>query len=191
MSFRGVLGMTTVLGLTALLAACASCGPPSGRDEGRGPPGRGGPPDMAMSRGPGSGSAGRPADASAAQLLSARTQLKLGPPQVAAWNAYEDSIRALLDDLSRSASDGSGSAVQRVDRRVDLARNRYAALESVADAMRVLYAQLDGEQRLMADRVLPGTVPSLAPYTAAFDIDYSEPGPGGGRQRPQRRPGPM
>lgn len=143
------------------------------------------------------------ADQSAAQLTSARARLNLSPQQVPAWNVYEDSIRALLADLAREAPDAgpvgqavAGGAVQRIDRRVDLARNRYTALESVADAMRALYAQLDEEQRVMADRVLAGTVPSLSaggfgPAPDGSMPDRPRSSPGGGppqRQGQDRRP---
>jgi hypothetical protein len=44
----------------------------------------------------------------------------------------------LLDDLSREALYGSGSAIGRIDCRDDLARNRHAALEDLASAIRNL-----------------------------------------------------
>jgi hypothetical protein len=197
---RAPLRAATMLGLAAMLAACASCGPPGGSPgEGRGPAGgeRGGAPSELGGgpRGAGSPAAARQMffDQSATQLALARARLNLSTPQEPAWNAYADAIGALLADLSReSPQPAGGNAVHRIDRRVDVARNRYAALENVADAMRALYSQLDDGQKRMADRVLPGTVPSLA-AGALLPADSGDaagrPGgtPGGRSQRPERR----
>jgi len=96
------------------------------------------------------------------QLSDAQRQLRITAAQLAAWDAYAASVGALVGDLSRfDAEPLSETSVQRVDRRVDRARNRYTALENVADAMRGLYATLSDEQRATADRILVGTLPSI------------------------------
>lgn len=204
MNWRFTARAAAAIGLIALLGACASCGPAGGGpDAGRGPPGgmRGGPPSEmgGRPRGAGSAVAARQMliDQSAAQLASVRARLSLTAAQAPAWDAYAASIGALLADLARDTpiDAHAANALQRVDLRVDVARNRYAALENVADAMRRLYAMLDDEQRPMADRVLAGTVPSLyggglMPAGGEFDArPAGVPGPRGDRpQRSDRRP---
>ncbi len=96
------------------------------------------------------------------QLTSARLALKLAPEQDAAWQAYENKVVDLLSDLSRGASAPTGEdALKQIDRKVDLARNRLAALEELSEAAKKLYATLSSEQKTVADRMIPGTVPAL------------------------------
>ena len=96
------------------------------------------------------------------QLTGARNALKLAAEQGPAWQDYENRVIALLDDLSRGASMPSGEgALKQIDRKVDLARNRLAAMEDLSDAAGKLYAILSSAQKTVADRMLPGTVPVL------------------------------
>lgn len=103
-----------------------------------------------------------PGDQVRMQIAQVRATLKLSPEQAPLWQAYEDRLLALLDDLSRgfSAPPGEG-ALKQIDRRVDVARNRLAALEDISDAARRLYGGLSAEQQQTADRMLPGTLPAL------------------------------
>jgi hypothetical protein len=151
--------------VACVLAACAQGGPQGDRGpEGRAS--RGGPSGGA---GPSLGKMGSPDDArkrlmddSARQLADARQQLRITPAQSGVWDAYAGSVGALVSDLARFDSEPIGATPQqRVNRRVDRARNRYTALENVADSMRALYATLSDEQRATADRILVATVPSL------------------------------
>jgi hypothetical protein len=96
------------------------------------------------------------------QLARVSRALKLTPAQAALWQAYEDSVLELLSDLNRTATTPPGEdAVHQIDRKVDTVRNRLAALEDLSDAAKKLYASLSGEQKELADRMLPGTVPAL------------------------------
>jgi hypothetical protein len=96
------------------------------------------------------------------QLARVSRALKLTPAQAALWQAYEDSVLELHSDLGRTATVPPGEdAVHQIDRKVDTVRNRLAALEDLSDAAKKLYASLSGEQRELADRMLPGTVPAL------------------------------
>jgi len=96
------------------------------------------------------------------QLNGVRSALRLSPEQGAAWQAYEDRVIELLEDMARVAESPAGEgALKQIDRKVDLARNRLAALEDLADAAKKLYASLNSEQKATADRMLPGTVPAL------------------------------
>jgi hypothetical protein len=115
------------------------------------------------------------------QLADAQRQLRITSAQYPAWEAYAASVGALSSDLARfDAEPIEATSLQRIDRRVDRARNRYTALEGVADAMRTLYATLDDEQRRAADRVLVGTIP------AAYE---GTPFAGGGSDMMRRQPG--
>ena len=96
------------------------------------------------------------------QLTDAQQRLRITPAQAPAWNAYAVAVGALVSDLGRFETDPlAATSIQRLDRRVDRARDRYTALENVADTMRALYGTLNDEQRATADRILVGTVPPL------------------------------
>lgn len=97
------------------------------------------------------------------QLTSARLAIKLTPGQNPLFQAYENRVIGLLTDLGRGMDTPQGEETLRlIDRRVEQARNRLAAVEEIADAARKLYAVLAPEQKEAADRTLPGTVPSLS-----------------------------
>ncbi len=113
------------------------------------------------------------------QITDTRLALKLEPAQNAAWQAYEDRVIGLLADLSRGAGTAAGGdATKQIDLKVDLARNRLAAMEELSEAAKKLYAGLSAEQKSVADRMLPGTVPALYAQPSAFRGD------GGARDRP-------
>ena len=95
-----------------------------------------------------------------------RIDLKLQPTQVPAWEAYVDKARLLASDIMRDRATTSAatqvSALKLIDRSVDGARNRLAALEEVADAAKALYALLTPEQQAVADPRLAALVPGRA-----------------------------
>lgn len=108
------------------------------------------------------------------QLTDLRLALKLSPEQAASWQAYENKVLSLLDDLSRGGEVAAGgSAPKQIDNRVGIVRNRLSAMEDISDAASKLYSGLSVEQKAVADRALPGTVPTL----------YSGAGSSAGRQR--------
>jgi hypothetical protein len=109
------------------------------------------------------------------QLTDVRLALKLTPEQAASWQAYEDKVINLLADLSRGGEvPMGGSALLQIEGRIDIVRNRLTAMEDLSDAAKKLYAGLSDEQQTLADRMLPGTVPTL--YSGA-----GAPAPGRGR----------
>jgi hypothetical protein len=96
------------------------------------------------------------------QLTDARFALQLTPEQNPLFQAYQDRVIGLLSDLGRGADAPQGEdALKQIDRRVDQARNRLAAMQGISDAAKQLYAALSPEQKTIADRVIPGTVPAL------------------------------
>jgi Mlc titration factor MtfA (ptsG expression regulator) len=90
-------------------------------------------------------------------------RLKLQPAQQAAWDAYARRVQALMQDQLRGVPRGPDDedALHQINRRVDIVRNRLAAMEDIADAAAQLYAVLSPEQRKVADELLPTTVPAL------------------------------
>ena len=98
------------------------------------------------------------------QLTDARLALKLEPEQNPLFDAYQEKVTSLLPALGnvRTASESpDGDAMKQIERKVAAARSRAAALDGVMDAARKLYAVLSAEQKTVADRVLPGTVPAF------------------------------
>jgi Spy/CpxP family protein refolding chaperone len=107
-----------------------------------------------------------------------RVDLKLQPTQVPSWETYVGKARLLAGDISRehllTTASTQASALKLIDRSVDAARNRLAALEEIADAAKVFYALLTPEQQALADPRLAalvpgrgGAYPSLPPRSSA------------------------
>jgi hypothetical protein len=124
------------------------------------PGGHGGPalgPSTTRTRPAPTSSAGAPV---LVQLDQLENELKITPEQRAAWNAYEDKVLRLADDMTRSqfaartslATDAN--AAQQLDRLLDTEQNRLTAIEEIAVAGKVLYATLTSDQKAIADRKL-------------------------------------
>jgi hypothetical protein len=80
--------------------------------------------------------------------------LKLSAGQEAAWDAYVERIRALMNDIARERVQRDKAQIgvlQRVDRVVDMARDRLTAVEDIAISAKALYARLTPEQQQVAD----------------------------------------
>jgi hypothetical protein len=96
------------------------------------------------------------------QLL--REDLKLTSVQQPLWDAYADKVSALAADISRERGRLKATlqlnALQRIDRSVDVARNRLTALEEIASAAKALYGRLAPEQQSLADARLATTLPT-------------------------------
>ena len=94
-----------------------------------------------------------------------RIDLKLQAAQMPAWEAYTAKVRALAGDIARARSQmppgPETNVLQRIDRAVDVARNRMTAIEEVSDAAKALYAALAPEQKVVADPRLATIVISL------------------------------
>jgi len=90
-------------------------------------------------------------------------RLKLQPAQQPAWEAFAARAQALMLDQLRGVAPypEHEDAPHQINRRVDVVRNRLAAMEDVADAASQLYSVLSEEQRKHADELLPTAVPSL------------------------------
>ena len=80
--------------------------------------------------------------------------LKLRAEQEPAWDTYVQRIRALASDIARERTQrekAQMSLLQRIDRTVDMARDRLTAVEDIALSAKSLYARLTPEQQLVAD----------------------------------------
>ena len=79
--------------------------------------------------------------------------LKLTPVQLPLWETYLDRVRALGNDVVRERTQrpAGRTVTQQIDRIIDVARNRLAALEDIAQAAKDLYAKLTLEQQASAN----------------------------------------
>jgi hypothetical protein len=87
--------------------------------------------------------------------------LKLNGEQEAAWDAYVERIRALMSDIARENVQRAKAQVgvlQRVDRIVDMARDRLTAVEDIAVSAKSLYARLTPAQQQAADPRLANVI---------------------------------
>lgn len=144
-----------------LLAACATHGPDgdrghrddSGESRSRRPRG-----EQRSSDGPGS-----IREDLQTQLSEVEQRLSLTPFQQVRWDRYREAVGALMADQLRMDPRPVArvDAPRQIERRVDLVRNRLVAMEDIAEAAKQLYGSLDDEQKRIADRLLPGTVPAL------------------------------
>ena len=149
--------------MAMLVAAWAvGCAAPSG---GRGSPPSGSGPEGGEGRGQaqGQGVCRAPVDQVQEQLAETALALKLTPKQLVLWEAYQASVGSLMSDqIKREVySPPTRSAVQQVNGKVDVVRNRLTAMEEIAERGTVLYQSLDDAQKKVADLRLAATVPPL------------------------------
>lgn len=168
----------TVLLAALVLAGCAGNpngpgdGPPGGRHEG--------------------GGAGLVVGQIQEQLRTTADALKLKPTQVALWDAYQEKVGALMADQMKIPPYRAGrqAAPQQIAQKVDIVRNRLAAMEDIQESANKLYAALDDEQKKTADSLLPGTVPALYSGLGGDGGSSRQSGPGNERNGPGGRRGP-
>ena len=81
--------------------------------------------------------------------------LKLTAAQQPAWQSYSAKVRALAADVAReqarSRSVVQMSVQQRIERAVDVARDRLTAMEDIAQSAKALYSSLTPEQQQVCD----------------------------------------
>lgn len=103
------------------------------------------------------------------QLDQLESELKPSAEQRAAWNAYADKILQLADDMTRSQFAAriaprptDLTAMQQLDQLTDGERNRFTAIEAIAELGKALYATLTPEQKVIADQKLVLPIRPLA-----------------------------
>jgi len=167
----GLLAFTT-LGIAYAQFPGGGAGGGMGRSPGGiggGPGGMGGP--------PGRGSGG-PAEKSMAQVAAAELQmniaslrgdLKLSKAQQSLFDTYVDKVTTLGDDIQRtqltlrSAKNVERGIEQQFGQMIDVARNRLAAVEDIAEAGTILFESLSAEQKAIASgRLVALVMPLLA-----------------------------
>lgn len=94
-------------------------------------------------------------------LADVQIALTLTPGQIPLWQAYERGVFALISADRRERA-ARGAAPGEIDRRVQEARSRESELERLSAEAKKLYATLSEEQKRVADRLLPGTIPSVS-----------------------------
>lgn len=122
----------------------------------------------------------------ARSLETAERELKLTPAQYPLWQRYQRRIEDLLDDQMRAplASDAAGG-IAAITRKVDVVRNRLAAMEQIESAARALHAALTPEQQKSADALLPATVPALySGLAVTAEGEAGKPGERGDKREP-------
>ena len=99
-------------------------------------------------------------------LAEFRDDLNLTASQRPSWDHYAGALRAFARDAERERSRARTFAdmtlQQRIDHQVEAARDRYAAMEDIADAARALYVTLAPAQRAAANPRLAGIVEMIA-----------------------------
>ena len=91
--------------------------------------------------------------------------LQLTPAQRVPWKVYRDGVMKMADDAmraQRSFAAGDLTAPQRLERLLDITRNRLTAMEDVVDSGNRLYAALSPAQQLVADRRMAVAVTPVA-----------------------------
>lgn len=144
----------------------AGYGPGAGRGAmGYGPgAGRGAMGPGMMGQGPGAGRGGmwsNPAAAVEGHLAALKVELKITPDQDTAWQAFTTKARQQADTMIErrtqmfsQAPATTQSAPDRLAQRAEFAKQRIADMETMATAVKDLYAVLTPEQKAFADRQL-------------------------------------
>lgn len=96
--------------------------------------------------------------------------LRLRPDQEALWKGFRKRVLGLAEDTQRNARITLGADMngpKRLDRLADLARDRLAAVEDIADAGKALYSTLSPTQQGVADRLIAVPVMALVGFETA------------------------
>ena len=92
--------------------------------------------------------------------------LRLTDNQQRSWVPYAERVRALAADIARdrapSTSFAPPTAMQQMNRAVDIARNRLTALEDVSATAKTLYDGLSPAQKMLVDSRLASILTLLA-----------------------------
>ena len=188
----GVLAAALVVAAPELLAQF----PGGGKPGGMGGRSRGGSPPSGGIQAPRPGGDGNTFELVEFRLDMLEEDLKLTPNQMKIWDAYAERVRAMATDIVRdrapAQSIASPTAMQQMNRAVDTARNRLAALEDIATAAKTFYDVLTPEQKMLADSRFATILPLIAggpqQNSARGTAEPAPDGAFGKRQRDGARP---
>lgn len=170
--------------LAALAILLAACAPLGGRGE---PPG--GPQREGNREGAGAMS---PIAALQADLQKTAEALALTPAQAVLWDAYQEKVGALMADqmkLQPYRAAARQNALRQIEQKIDVVRNRLAAMEDIQEAAGRLYMALDDKQKASADQLLARTVPALYSGFGGQAGEIAERSGERGGDKPGRGPG--
>lgn len=95
------------------------------------------------------------------RLFELRMRLLIDAPQTPAWDRFQADVLAVARPKPQAVSVAEeNSAVQAMQRELTRAQNRYTLTENLAGSFNALYAQLQPQQKEVADQL----VPKLLPY---------------------------
>ncbi|MGA7456229.1 MAG: Spy/CpxP family protein refolding chaperone [Methyloceanibacter sp.] len=95
------------------------------------------------------------------RLAYIKADLEITDAQMAAWNAYAEAVRASHKSMesmhvNMMKAKESGSALQRLDARINAMESRVESLKALKPVTEGLYAVLSDEQKKKADQLLGG-----------------------------------
>jgi hypothetical protein len=134
-----------------------------------------------------------PVAALQADLQKTAEALALTPAQAVLWEAYQEKVGALMADqmkLPPYRAAARLSAPRQIGQKVEVVRNRLAAMEDIHEAAGRLYAALDDKQKASADQLLARTVPALYSGFGGSTGEPAERSGERGGERPGGRGGP-
>ncbi len=148
-STKFIAATVATLAIAAVSAAYAFPGP--GMGSGFGPMGRG-----HGGFGPGAHATGTDLSAFADQRIGElKTELKITAAQEPAWQAFTGKAKQQAQAMQATRTkmqDAGGQAPDRMAQRSEFMKQRMAGMDSMAAAMKDLYAVLTPEQKVVADQ---------------------------------------
>jgi periplasmic protein CpxP/Spy len=91
------------------------------------------------------------------RLERLKSDLRITPEQQAQWSAFSNSVMQQMEQLKaahQSMKERPAKAPERIDRQVEMMKQRLASFETIAQAAKTLYASLDPAQQQIADQRL-------------------------------------
>jgi len=91
----------------------------------------------------------------AAHMDKLKAELKITPDQESAWQSFANTVKQQSESMKawrKTAQNTPQTAPDRMDRQVELMKQREAGMEAVAKAMRQFYAVLTPEQKAVLDK---------------------------------------
>jgi hypothetical protein len=91
------------------------------------------------------------------RLERLKAKLRITPEQESQWSAFSNTVMQQMEQLKtahRGMKEMPAKAPERIDRQVEMMKQRVASFETVAQAAKTLYAALTPDQQQIADQRL-------------------------------------